>query len=86
MKAAITPPEIAQLSFEDALAQLETIVRSLESGQSSLDEAISAYERGAQLKAHCEGKLREAQMTVDRIARTSDGVVTVEPAGIEDRP
>ena len=80
----MSPPEIAALSFEDALAQLEAIVRSLEAGQGSLDEAISAYERGAQLKAHCEGKLREAQMTVDRIAKTADGNVAVEPAGLEE--
>lgn len=81
-----TAPDIAALSFEDSLAQLEAIVRSLEAGQSTLDEAISAYERGAQLKAHCEGKLREAQMTVDRIAKSADGHVTLSPAGIEDSP
>ncbi len=48
------PPEIAAMSFEDALAELEQIVRRLEAGQVKLDEAILSYERGAQLKQHCE--------------------------------
>jgi exodeoxyribonuclease VII small subunit len=86
MSDAPIPPDIAALSFEDALAQLEAIVRELEAGQGKLDAAIQAYERGALLKAHCETKLREAQMTVERIARTADGTVAVEPAGIEQGP
>ena len=56
------------------------IVRRLESGQVKLDDAIQSYERGAQLKRHCETKLNEAQQRVDRIVIGSDGVVTVEPA------
>ena len=76
-------PEIAALSFEDAIAQLEAIVRDLEAGSKSLEESIEAYSRGAQLKAHCEAKLREAQARVERIARTADGSVTAEPAGID---
>ncbi len=74
---------IAKLSFEAALDELETIVRQLEDGKSALDDAISAYERGAALKKHCEAKLREAQMKVDKIVLGSDGDVGVEPAGIE---
>jgi exodeoxyribonuclease VII small subunit len=46
------PAEIVTLSFEDALAELETIVRQLEAGQGKLDDNISAYERGALLRAH----------------------------------
>jgi exodeoxyribonuclease VII small subunit len=61
------PPDIAAMSFEDALAELEQIVRRLEGGQVKLDEAIISYERGAQLKRHCERKLNEAQQRVDRI-------------------
>ena len=51
------PPDIAAMNFEDALAELEQIVRRLEGGQVKLDEAILSYERGAQLKRHCERKL-----------------------------
>ena len=75
-------PEIAGMSFEDALAELEQIVRRLEAGQVKLDEAIHSYERGAQLKQHCERKLNEAQQRVDRIVIGPDGAVAAEPAKI----
>jgi exodeoxyribonuclease VII small subunit len=74
------PPEIAAMSFEDALAELEQIVRRLEGGQVKLDEAIISYERGAQLKRHCERKLNEAQQRVDRIVIGPEGAIGVEPA------
>ena len=77
------PPDIAAMSFEDALAELEQIVRRLEGGQVKLDEAILSYERGAQLKQHCERKLNEAQQRVDRIVIASDGTVTAEPAKLD---
>jgi len=74
---------IADMSFEAALEELETIVRQLEDGKSALDDAISAYERGAALKKHCETKLREAQMKVDKIVLGEDGKASVKPAGID---
>jgi exodeoxyribonuclease VII small subunit len=77
------PADIAAMNFEDALAELEGIVRRLEGGQVKLDEAIQSYERGAQLKRHCEQKLNEAQQRVDRIVIGSDGAVTVEPAKLD---
>jgi exodeoxyribonuclease VII small subunit len=73
------PAEIAAMSFEDALAELEQIVRRLEAGQVKLDEAIVCYERGALLKRHCEGKLNEAQQRVDRIVVGPDGAISAEP-------
>jgi exodeoxyribonuclease VII small subunit len=83
MSEATLPDDIAAMSFEDALAELEGIVRRLESGQVKLDDAIQSYERGAQLKRHCEKKLNEAQQRVDRIVIGSDGAVTVEPAKLD---
>lgn len=77
------PPDIAAMSFEDALAELERIVRQLEEGRGKLDEAISSYERGTALKRHCEAKLREAQAKVDRITVAADGAVGIEPARID---
>ena len=68
--------EIESLSFEQALGELEDIVRGLESGDIDLDAAIAAYERGAALKAHCESKLRQAQEKVSRIKLDADGKVT----------
>jgi exodeoxyribonuclease VII small subunit len=73
------PPEIAKLSFEDALAELEKLVRQLEDGKAKLDDAISAYERGALLKRHCETKLREAQSRIEQIAVGPDGKVSATP-------
>jgi exodeoxyribonuclease VII small subunit len=75
--------DIVAMSFEDALAELEQIVRRLEGGQVKLDEAILAYERGAQLKRHCENKLNEAQQRVDRIVVGPDGAITAEPAKLD---
>jgi exodeoxyribonuclease VII small subunit len=73
------PPDIAKLSFEEALAELEKLVRQLEDGKAKLDDAIGAYERGASLKRHCEAKLREAQSRIEQIAVGSDGQVTTKP-------
>jgi exodeoxyribonuclease VII small subunit len=76
------PKEIAGLSFEDALKELEGIVQQLERGQVKLDEAISAYERGALLKRHCEQKLAEAKMKVEKIVFSADGSVSSQPSDL----
>ena len=74
------PPDIIAMSFEEALAELEQIVKRLEEGKGKLDDAIDSYERGAQLKQHCETKLSEAQGRVDKIVRSPDGSLATEPA------
>lgn len=76
------PADIAKLSFEDALAELEAIVRQLEEGKGKLEDAIKAYARGAALKRHCETKLAEARAKVDKIVLSPDGTVGLEPADI----
>jgi exodeoxyribonuclease VII small subunit len=77
------PPDVAALSFEDALAELERIVRQLEEGRAKLDDAITSYERGTSRRRHCETKLREAQAKVDRITVAADGSIGAEPVRIE---
>ena len=72
--------DIAPLSFEAALAELERIVAELESGQAELERSIQVYERGAALKAHCEEKLKQAQLRVEKIIIGPAGPVGVEPA------
>lgn len=67
------------MSFEEALAELETIVRSLETGQALLEDSIGAYERGIALKQHCESKLREAQMKIEKITVDKDGQLSTQP-------
>ena len=66
-----------------ALSELEDIVRGLEQGAGSLDQAIDSYSRGVALKTHCEAKLKEAQLRVDKIVVGSGGVLTTEPADQE---
>lgn len=80
---AAVPAEIAALSFEEALAELQELVKRLERGDNKLEEAIKAYERGAALKRHCEAKLREAQLKVEKIVLSQDGAVGVEPAKLD---
>jgi exodeoxyribonuclease VII small subunit len=70
--------DIANMSFEDALAQLEAIVRGLESGQQKLEDAIAAYERGAALKTHCEAKLAQAEARVQAIVARADGTLALK--------
>ena len=65
--------DLADISFEDALRELEGIVASLERGDVSLDDAITAFERGTALKAHCQARLDEARMKVEQIRLPADG-------------
>lgn len=67
--------ELAALSFEAALQELEALVARLESGDASLDESIRLYTRGEALRAHCEARLKDAQMRIEKIAMASDGSV-----------
>ncbi|MCA1940427.1 MAG: exodeoxyribonuclease VII small subunit [Caenispirillum bisanense] len=73
MAESPVPADIAALSFEDALAALEDIVRQLEGGRVKLDEAVDAYERGVALRSHCERKLAEARQRVEKISLGADG-------------
>ncbi len=59
--------EIATMSFEDAMKELESVVSRLESGNASLEDSIKLYERGAALRAHCDARLREAEERVEKI-------------------
>ena len=78
--------KISKLSFEEALSELEEIVRGIESGEVDLDGAIQAYERGAALKEHCDTKLREAQEKVSKIKLDAGGAITQETVGTENDP
>ncbi len=69
---------LENLGFESALAELETIVRDLESGKITLEESIAAYERGMALKSHCDTKLRDAKVKIDKIVVNADGSLATE--------
>jgi len=72
------PKEILKLTFEEALTELELIVRELEAGDSNLDDSVLRYERGALLKSHCEAKLAEARMRVEKISSVDGNLVLEE--------
>ncbi len=80
--AAKTNPDhkdIAQLSFEKALTELERIVGKLERGDVELEESIAMYERGEALKAHCNRLLAQAEAKVEKITVDTEG----QPSGTE---
>ena len=68
--------KLEKLTFEEAMKELELLVDSLDKGDISLDEAIAAYDRGSQLKDHCQKKLNEAKMKVETIL-SSDNIDNV---------
>ncbi len=74
-----TKASIEKLSFESALAELETIVKDLENGKTGLEDSINSYECGIALKNHCENKLREAQARIDKIIVKPDGNISTAP-------
>ncbi len=74
--------EFDTLSFEDAMQELETIVRNLEEGQIKLDDAVGAYERGAKLQSHCQKKLDDAQLKLQKITK-KQGSVQLEDMAAE---
>lgn len=67
------------LTFEDALLQLENIVRELEAGRIKLDDAVAAYTKAVNLKNFCEKKLKEAQLKIEKIETASDNTLSVTP-------
>lgn len=71
------------ISFENALGELETIVKALETGQAPLEESITQYERGIALKNHCEAKLKQAREKIEKITQNPDGSISAEPLDTE---
>ena len=64
---------VSEMSFEEAMRELETVVGKLESGDVPLEDSIKLYERGAALKEHCQKKLAEAEEKVAQITLDGDG-------------
>ena len=74
---------VDDLSFEEAMRELEQVVDRLESGDAPLDASITLYERGAKLKAHCEAKLKAAELKVAQIAEAPDGTVSARATQVD---
>ncbi|MEL7466251.1 MAG: exodeoxyribonuclease VII small subunit [Pseudomonadota bacterium] len=64
---------VADMSFEEAMAELERVVSQLESGQAPLDQSIALYERGEALRKHCDARLKDAELRVSKIIQGADG-------------
>jgi exodeoxyribonuclease VII small subunit len=68
----MTDKAVAEMSFEEAMAALESVVGQLERGDVALEQSIALYERGAALKKHCADKLKDAEEKVEKI-RVQEG-------------
>ncbi|MCZ6901918.1 MAG: exodeoxyribonuclease VII small subunit [Rickettsia endosymbiont of Ixodes persulcatus] len=66
------------ISFEEALKELEEIVQKIDNGQESLETAVNSFERGILLKNHCEKKLKEARLKIEKITKLADSTVVLE--------
>ncbi len=75
----MTDKPVAEMSFEEAMAALESVVSALEKGEVPLEQSIALYDRGAALKAHCAGKLADAEMKVEMIRAAEGRAVGVTP-------
>lgn len=67
---------VDKMTFEEALTELESIVRQLEAGEVELEKSIAIYERGAALKARCESRLKTAELKVEQIVQGANGPAT----------
>ena len=75
----MTDKTVAEMSFEEAMAALELVVSQLERGEVALEQSIALYERGAALKAHCAGKLKDAEEKVEMIRAAEGRAVGTTP-------
>ncbi len=78
------PEDIGTMPFEQALAELETVVDTLEKGAVPLEESIAIYARGEALKKRCEELLKSAEQRIEKITLGANGKPTgSEPLDVE---
>jgi len=73
---------IESMSFEAALTELEGIVKKIDSGQESLESAINSFERGVLLKEHCEKKLQDARLKIEKITISPNSIISLTPVDL----
>ena len=74
---------VSPLSFEKSLEKLESLVKTLESGELSLEDSIKAFEEGVSLAQNCGKILDEAEKKVEILLRSKDGTATKQPFHVE---
>lgn len=72
-----------ELSFEEAMSELELVVRQLEEGRVPLEQAIASYERGSALKQRCDELLNKARLKVDEIIQNQDGTLATNQSELQ---
>lgn len=77
MVKAAAPKPVADLSFEQALDELELLVRRMEAGDFTLEESIAAYQRGAELTKHCQARLAVAEQEIRKL--DGDALKPIDP-------
>ena len=80
------PPDVSGLAFDDAFAELQATVASLESGGQPLEETLALYERAVALQRHCERLLADAELRVSQLVSRAGGALAVEPVLPEQTP
>jgi exodeoxyribonuclease VII small subunit len=71
-------PSVKDMSFEAALAELESVVRDLEGGKAGLEASIQLYERGVALRQQCEARLKDAQLRIDKLSLDANGKAVLQ--------
>jgi exodeoxyribonuclease VII small subunit len=79
MLIAVEPDKNAKLSFEAALARLETLVDAMEQGDIPLADLLAKYEEGTKLLRTCEVRLKDAELKIEKLKRQKDGSTAFEP-------
>lgn len=69
---------IEKMSFEEAIAELEQIVRKIDTGSENLADAVSSFEKGVKLKKHCENLLKDAKLRIEKITKNASGAIDVD--------
>ncbi len=69
----MTKPKAAELSFEDALAKLESIVEAMEGGDVPLAELLAKFEEGTKLLKQCEARLQQAELKIEQLKQSKSG-------------
>lgn len=83
MTASSAKKDPKDMTFEEAMGELEQVVRQLEDGRVPLDQAIGSYERGAALKTRCDEMLKAARLKVEEIYKAKDGSVEIRPSDLQ---
>lgn len=75
------PKSIEKMSFEEALAELEEIVKKIDTGQENLADAVDSFEKGVILKNHCKKMLKDAKLKIEKITKSESGEITLVDGG-----